>query len=561
MLKEGSGRFIAKHRDGLISLLLCVFAALAALLLHPIYETNDDPAMEALLLGLSGGGGTSFLVFLNRILGIILLFLSSVIPQVNWYFVMHYAVCLFSIYVLAKTFIGKFGRNGIFISVIMTAASVETLYSVQFTKTGAIASIAGVIGLMYALREDRKNKVFAGSCILLIIMGSMYRFESLIMVGPFMFVVFLFELIDVIKNQKAKIKAFIIVPVLTMCLVMAVYAAGIIINDNTPGSEEFSRYNISRASLTDYSYKIDASDDSSYSELLMATNWMHNDPEVFTPERLEELSGMVEVDTESLKGKSTGSIFAEYISDALIDEPMLLISLVAAVVILFLSKRKLYVPLLFCCYVLIQLYMINNGRYSLHRVDFGIHFALLMSLIYPASVAMPKMKESIKKIVNYAVMPFAVIVAVLIVIWFPLNWVQSQKDYQLSCSKWLNDAISQESGHQYMIHPKVTATDVTRNIYELPKEDELTGCFYMGGWSNGVVIPGLENTSNCDIPGNPWEECVDSDTIRLIMPEDHGDYYMKIVLIYIRDHYNVNVAGVMEYQNGGVKVYRVEAIQ
>ena len=557
MLKEGSGRFISKYKNGLISLLFCALALVTALLLHPIYETNDDPAMEALLFGLPGESGTSYLVFLNRILGIILLALVTVIPQINWYFVMHYAVCLTSMFVLSRTLISKFGKNGILLSAIVTAASVETLYSVQFTKTGAIAAVAGMIGLMYALREERKNKVFAGLCIGLIIMGSMYRLEALLMVGPFLFVVFLFELIDVIKNQKAKTKVFIAVPAITLCLVLAFYLAGNLINKNTPGSDEFVRYNTYRARLTDYSYEVDSSD-SSYSELLMAANWMHNDPEVFTPEKLEELSGKVEVDTNARSGKSTLELFGEYISDALIGEPMLLISLIAAVVILLFSKKKLYVPLLFCCYVFLELYMIKNGRYSLHRVDFGIHYALLMSLIYPAAVSMPKINESIKKIINYAVMPFAVIVAVLVAIWFPVNWFKSQKDYQLSCSKWMNDAVSQEGGCQYMVHPKTAATDVTRNIYDLPKEGEPAGCFYMGGWSNGVVIPGLENTSSCDIKGNPWEECIDSDTIRIVMPKDRGDYYIKIVSLYIRDHYNVKVTGVMEYQNDGVSVYRIE---
>ncbi len=557
MLKEGSGRFISKYKNGLISLLFCALALVTALLLHPIYETNDDPAMEALLFGLPGESGTSYLVFLNRILGIILLALVTVIPQINWYFVMHYAVCLTSMFVLSRTLISKFGKNGIFLSAIVTAASLETLYSVQFTKTGAIAAVAGMIGLMYALREERKNKVFAGLCIGLIIMGSMYRLEALLMVGPFLFVVFLFELIDVIKNQKAKTKVFIAVPAITLCLVLAFYLAGNLINKNTPGSDEFVRYNTYRARLTDYSYEVDSSD-CSYSELLMAANWMHNDPEVFTPEKLEELSGKVEVDTNARSGKSTLELFGEYISDALIGEPMLLISLIAAVVILLFSKKKLYVPLLFCCYVFLELYMIKNGRYSLHRVDFGIHYALLMSLIYPAAVSMPKINESIKKIINYAVMPFAVIVAVLVAIWFPVNWFKSQKDYQLSCSKWMNDAVSQEGGCQYMVHPKTAATDVTRNIYDLPKEGEPAGCFYMGGWSNGVVIPGLENTSSCDIKGNPWEECIDSDTIRIVMPKERGDYYIKIVSLYIRDHYNVKVTGVMEYQNDGVSVYRIE---
>ena len=559
MLKEGSGRFIAKHKNGLISLLLCIFALVVALLIHPMYETNDDLAMEALLYGSYGGGGTSFLVFLNRILGIILLFLSSVIPQVNWYFVMHYAVCLFSIYVLAKTFIGRFGRNGIFISVIMIAASLETLYYVQFTKTAAIAAVAGVIGLLFALREERRNWTLLLISIGLVIVGSMIRFHSFLMVCPFLFLVYLFELIDVATRQKNRIKAFAVIPVIVICTTLLCYGLGAVINNNTPGAREFNEYNSYRSQLTDYNYVLDKTD-GYYSELLMATNWMHNDPEVFTTERLEELNGVVEVDTQSLSGKSTGMLFAEYLSEALTREPMLLISLVMVIVLLLLSKRKLYSLLLFGCYIIVELYLIINGRYSLHRVDFGILFALLMSLFYICKISVPSKMMKIKELMAWIVVPVILIMAVIIAGLPPVFMYKANKEFYHSKYEWLNDAINQNSEYQYMIHPLATGLDVTRNIYELPKYNDLNGYFYMGGWDCGVALPGLENKSNCTFAENPWRECVDSNTIRLIMPEDHGDYYMKIVLIYIRDHYNVNVAGVMEYQNGGVKVYRVETI-
>ena len=559
MLKEGSGRFISKHKNGLISLLLCALALVTALLLHPIYETNDDPAMEALLYGFSGEGGTSYLVFLNRILGIILLALVTVIPQINWYFVMHYAVCLTSMFVLSRSFIGRFNKTGIGISAVVITASLETLYFVQFTKTAAIASVAGIIGLLYALREERKNKAMIAVSIVLIIIGSMVRFESLIMVCPFLFFVYLFELIDVFKNQKSRIKTFIIIPAVAVCLTLLCYAAGAAINNKTPGAKEFLKYNSYRAQLTDYDYEFDSKDEA-YSELLMATNWMHNDPEVFTPDRLEELSGKVEVDPQSLSGKSAGALFAEYISDALIGEPMLLISLAAAIVILLLSKRKLYVPLLFCSFVFIQLYMISNGRYSLHRVDFGIYFALMLSLIYLNKISISGKKGNIKTLLTRIVMPVVLIVAVFIAGYFPVNLCEAEKEYQTSRCDWLNDAISQNSGYQYMIHPKATGMDVTRNICQLPKDSEMNGYFYMGGWDSGITVPGLENKSYCTFSENPWIDCVDSDTIRLVMPVELGDYYIKIVSLYIRVHYNVKVTGVLEYQNDGVSVYRIESV-
>ena len=216
MLNEGTKRFISKHKSTLLSLLLCAAALVVALLLHPIYETNDDPAMEALLFGVSGGRGTSFLVFFNRVLGCILKFLVSVFPKVNWFFLMHYSICLVSIFILARTFIERFEKYGLLISLAVVSAAMETLYLVQFTKTASIGCMAGIIGLVFALKEDKKNKGIIGICIGLILFGSMVRYEALLMISPILFFVFLFEFIDVVKGKKEKLKGFIAVPVIAI---------------------------------------------------------------------------------------------------------------------------------------------------------------------------------------------------------------------------------------------------------------------------------------------------------------------------------------------------------
>lgn len=556
MLNEGTKRFISRHKDTLLSMLLCTVVLIIALLLHPIYETNDDPAMEALLFGVSGSGGTSFLVFINRVLGCILKFLVSVFPKVNWFFIMHYSICLVSIFVLARTFIGRFPKYGLLISIAVVSAAMETLYLVQFTKTASIASIAGIVGLIFALKEERNSKGMIGICTGLILFGSMVRYESLLMLCPILFFVYLFELIEVVKNQKEKLKGFIVIPVITICAVLLLNLIGTLINNNTPGSEEYYKYNTYRSLLVDYRYDY-YEEDSSYSELLMASNWMHNDPEVFTPDKLEELNNKVATDSESLSLKSMTEIFAGDFSEALMVEPLLILSLATTLIILLFSKKKLYVLPLLGGYVFVQFYLIRNGRHSLHRVDFSIYSALWISLLYLGKVSITVSKEIVKKISDYIVIPFLTIASVFIACCYPITGLFTEKEFQTNKNEFLSDAISQGNGYQYMVHPLVTGKDVTRNIFEVPESGDMDGCFYMGGWTVGIDIPGLEGTSNCDISGNPWKECIDSDTIRLVMPIKNGPVYMKIISLYIKDHYDGNVVGIEEYRNEEVLVYRV----
>ena len=117
--------FISKHRSSFIAFSLCLVALVFALLVHPIYETNDDPGMESLLYGINGNEGSSFLVFINRILGIILYQLVSVLPGVNWFFIMHYSICLLSIFILIYVFSDKYKSVSLIVGIIVLSVVIE----------------------------------------------------------------------------------------------------------------------------------------------------------------------------------------------------------------------------------------------------------------------------------------------------------------------------------------------------------------------------------------------------------------------------------------------------
>lgn len=554
MQKNGVMDFLGKRKDVIASFLLCFTALAIALLLHPAYETNDDAYMEALLYGYQGMGRTSFLIFMNRITGCILYFLVSVFPGVNWYFVMHYSVCLLSLYILARTFIRKNGFVGFFASLLILAAAIEALIIVQFTKTAALASVAGTIGLLFSLRTE-KEKLFKGMCIAVIIAGSMIRFKAFVMVCPFIFVVFLHELVIMLKNRKQDLKRYVIVLGLTLVLVGSLFVAGNIINSLTPGVAEYNRYNDSRATFTDFPVDGSVRQDP---DAKMIVDWMNNDPAVFTIEKLEQMSGQYHREADYFSPKILTSYFGDYLPNAIISEPLLLVVFAGCLLYLVFSKRKIYVVPLLGFYFILEWYLFSVGRTAVHRVDYGILLSFMTALIYLGEVSFTKISEDVKKLIRYGAVPVLAILGVVIAGTYPVNWHISDREYFRGVGESLKAATS-NSGYQYMVHPLALGLNKERNIYDLPT-DYNDGFFYMGGWQEGISIPGIGYSKHCDIEGNPWETCVDSNTVRLVFLTGDAEICIKAVEAYIEKEYGHAVTGIPEYQDDNIVTYRIVSV-
>lgn len=551
MQKKGVLNFPGKRKDVITSFLLCLVVLIIALALHPAYETNDDAFMEALLFGYHGMGNTSFLMFMNRITGCILYCLVSVCPYVNWYFVMHYSVCLLSLFILTLTVIRKNGYKGFFFSLIILAAGLETLTDVQFTKTAALASIAGITGLIYALREKGKW-LLKVVCAWLILAGSMIRFSSLEMVCPFLFLVFLQELLFMLKTRKENLKRYVIVTGSVLLLVALFFVAGKIINSMTPGADEYFRYNNNRSMLTDFhvSDSVDSDPDA-----MMVADWMNNDPEVITADKMVQLAMDHHPKDNYLSAGIPARFFGSYLPGAIISEPLLLAAAAGALMFLIFSKKKIYVVPLLGFYLILEWYLFGVGRTAVHRVDYGILLSLVVSMICLSDVSMPKVRDDLKKIIRFGAVPVVTLIGVLVVCTYPINWHITDREYFRSVSVSLKNATG-NSEYQYMVHPIALGLNKDRNIYDLPS-DFNDGFFYMGGWQEGIGIPGLGSPSLCEIKGNPWKECVDSDTIKLVFKVQDGEICIKEISLYIEKNYGRTVTGVLEYQDENIVVYRI----
>ncbi|MBR3463632.1 MAG: hypothetical protein IKH23_01015 [Clostridiales bacterium] len=554
MEKKDNTKFFSRHKEALASLFLCLVALIISLLLHPAYETNDDAIMEALLFGYQGNR-TSFLVFINQVLSIVLYSLVSYFPRINWYFIMHWSVCLASLYVLARIFIRKFKTTGFFVSLLITAAALEALYMPQFTKTASLAVIAGAAGLLDSLREKR-SKVFTVLCFWLILMGSMIRFESFLMVSPFIFCVGVLELVIMYKERREDLRKYVAALSITLVLVGSFYLAGTVINSKTPGSDEFYENNHYRSLLTDYEPDYSAIRDKRVlTEIAMLSDWLNNDPEVFTTERYKELTRDYYVKLGLFSADSVKSLFGNYLPITIQSEPMLMVYIVVTLTFLLFSKKRYMVIPLTGFYLLLELYLCSTGRSNVHRVNYGLLLALLVSLLYVSSYKLPEVSDDMKKLISKFIIPLMVVMGVAAICSFPLKMHLSDKEYCDDLKVLLADA-TKDKDCQYMVYTMALGVDKKRNIYDIPT-DYNDGFFYMGGWQEGVSIPGIGYTNHCGIEGNPWVTCIDSENIRLVLPKGEDNAWLKDITGYIREHYGRNVKGISVYENEGLQVFRV----
>ena len=116
-------------------ILVCLF--------QPYFETNDDSAMRMTVSG-AGGYYDSHLIYINILIGKLIVFLETHVPTGNWYTLIQLIIVFFSLCTVTYILIERSGiKYGSWISLILlTFFGYEGYIAVQFTKTAGFAAAA-----------------------------------------------------------------------------------------------------------------------------------------------------------------------------------------------------------------------------------------------------------------------------------------------------------------------------------------------------------------------------------------------------------------------------------
>ena len=163
----------------------------------------DDYFMAAVLTGAHGTDYNPHLLFVNAIYGYALLPLYHLFPKVGWYYIGEILAVFASFTVIGYVLLRRCGeRWGLLLATLFTAMFASDFYLViQFTQCASILSAAGMLLFGYGVVDCRAPKGARNDVIipivlgvLLLLWGSVMRWEAFLMGMPFFGVGLLFYL-------------------------------------------------------------------------------------------------------------------------------------------------------------------------------------------------------------------------------------------------------------------------------------------------------------------------------------------------------------------------------
>ena len=318
-------------RPKISSLNLAFLSNLAAMLLmvlimRPGFETNDDIVFAELGSGLRGVKD-AHLVFQNYGLGLLYRLLYQITGRLPWYTIVQYAVLLFAFTAVTYVLLNRLeGYSGLYLSALLVLGfGYEGYIHLQFTKTGGIATAAGVFLLLYGLSREKICTGEVLAAVLLGIVGFMYRSDQFLASGGLMAGAGLFYLLDLKNRFAGKLWKRIGISATALAVLCgAVFA----VNRwdwhmyQTTEWQEYQEFNQLRSQLLDYGFPDYDSNRDLYEELEISRealqlyqNWNFNDTEKFTTDVMRRLTE--QKTSRPLTGKTVTGFLKRFPGDLL----------------------------------------------------------------------------------------------------------------------------------------------------------------------------------------------------------------------------------------------------
>lgn len=238
------------RKDKIIFLIiLIIYFSILALVVPPVFETNDDRTIMNIISGQYGEEYSAYAIFIGYPLSYILSKLYMLIPAISWYGLFFCGTIVFSAWVIIGDFLKKIRENGknnllyIGISINLLIIYTNMFIVQQFTVISAILIATAIYKI---LRKDSWTGI-----IILCILSYETRSDVFVMSIPFLIAAGIWNGMD------GKIHMGIIIrnclPLLGV--ILSIIAVGKVTNEIAYSSSEWKGYNSyhkERVSLYDY---------------------------------------------------------------------------------------------------------------------------------------------------------------------------------------------------------------------------------------------------------------------------------------------------------------------
>ena len=549
-------------RPQISSLNLAFLSNLAAMLLmvlimRPGFETNDDIVFAELGSGLRGVKD-AHLVFQNYGLGLLYRLLYQITGRLPWYTIVQYAVLLFAFTAVTYVLLNRLeGYSGLYLSALLVLGfGYEGYIHLQFTKTGGIATAAGVFLLLYGLSRE---KIYTGEILAAVLLGTvgfMYRSDQFLASGGLMAGAGLFYLLDLKNRFAGKIWKRIGIS----AAALAVLCGAVSAVDRwdwhmyqTAEWQEYQEFNQLRSQLLDYGFPDYDSNRDLYKELGISRealqlyrNWNFNDTEKFTTDVMRRLTE--QKTSRPLTGKTVTGFLKRFPGD-LLKLPMFYFFLGFFLLWLIFGKKDkkslLSAILELILLAAVYFYLYYQGRYMVNRVDVGLWFSGCLSVLWILSSERLRWLEGRKGILLAAV-------GVLLcqILWY--------SDWRINTStipeariaqRAVLETIGTDKEHIYLAKSGTLSEIVCYGPFDRMPETLLDNVYWFGGWE--CRTPEYTRAMAEDGIRNPYRDVINNN--RIYLADDDIDLTLK----YIQEYYEPSAQAVFVKTVGNVNLYQI----
>ena len=342
-----------------------------------------------------GGSPNPHMIFVNVIIGYILVPFYQLFPQVNWYFVCQLILLLSSFTLVSYMFLEKNGKiAGVLLSVLMLAFFTNDAYILmQFTKTATVVVMCASLVFIWSLFGNRRKSLTLISGILCLF-GTMIRFSTIYLAGIFLILILIAEFANMYfseQNKKLYLKRMLKLAVIGITLIVAIFVFKEIdkkIYNSDEAYKVFLEYNRARAAVMDapdHGYeayreeleKVGVSENDYY----VLRRWNFSDDEVFSVAKLNKIADIIGKEKEN-NPLPLGDIYEQMQMRKVMSYPIVLACVVLLVMTIILQKYQwIYGGIAIGMAVVLEGWLIAIER-PVYRVEYSIFMSVFLCISY-----------------------------------------------------------------------------------------------------------------------------------------------------------------------------------
>lgn len=375
------------------------FLAIGLICFDLKYEVSDDFIMASIMSGAFGETQNPQMIFVNVIIGYLLLPFYKICPDISWYFVAQLLLIFISSISVTWVLLKKMERiKAVMLSTILILTFTNDAYILmQFTKTSMFAVIAGsMIFIWEIFRERRILPLLFGSGLCLL--GTMVRFQTIYLMGAFLILIICYESVGLFHkmgfqndSKKEIINRFVFIGLTGLMLILSAYGLRKL-NWYTYNNDEaygfFSAYGSARSGIVDFAdpgywaYEEEFQEIGiSENDYMMLRTWEFADNDFFTLEKMQQVADITKKNYQNKK--ITFEQLLEQVQNREVQKyPICIACILILFLGIFLNPSKWWLSIGSVSIGIGLLFYFAYRDRSIYRIEYGIFLGTFLCMAY-----------------------------------------------------------------------------------------------------------------------------------------------------------------------------------